>query len=353
MENNEKVSSTQMVFLFIITISVTDFLFIASLAATYAAQDAWISVGVGGTLLGLLAAFIYTRLGLCYPDKSLVEYAPKIIGKFGGKLIGLLYILFFAHLGAMKIRELAEYMIVLFFPETPKMIFSVIVVMLGAYATFNGIEVLCRVTQLLFPFLITAFVFVTLIFYPEGKAYNLLPIMENGVKPIVLGALYPGMLRMDIILILMFLPYINQPRETGRTLIITNILAGFLLTMSSIVNIAVLGPILAKNLVRFMEQLEPLVLIIFIAGYVIKVSAFYLATVLGTAQWVNLKNCRPLVTPIGILILVYSLILYENTSHMTAFYITSLIPYAYTFKLIIPTVLLIVVLIRKKAGQKY
>ncbi|WP_418790729.1 GerAB/ArcD/ProY family transporter [Phosphitispora sp. TUW77] len=352
MKINEKVSSTQMMFLMVTSIAVTGFLYAVSITSAIALQDAWMSAGLGATLIGLLIAFVCAGLGLYYPDNSIVEYAPELIGKIGGKVIGLLYILSFMHMSAIIVREFGDFLVTLFLPETPLVVFNLIIVLLAAYAIYNGMEVLCRINQLIFPFFIGAFIFVALFFYPEVRFYNFLPVLENGIKPVLFASLIPGMWRGEMAVILMFLPFMNQPRETLKTLIIADILIGLLLTLSAAVNIAVLGPLLAKNMVRFLEQLQPLVFFMWIVGMTIKLAVFYLASVLGAAQWLNIKDYRSVIFPLGIFILVYSFALFENSAEMVAFLAKPAIPYMYIFELIIPMALLAIAFIRKKRGHK-
>ncbi|WP_418790728.1 GerAB/ArcD/ProY family transporter [Phosphitispora sp. TUW77] len=350
MKINEKVSSTQMIFLLVTIISATGFLFAANITAAFAFQDTWISVAFGATLIALLVAFICMRLSVYYPDKSVVEYAPELIGKIGGKFIGLLYILFFTHFSAIIVREFGEFLVSAFLPETPLLVFNLIIVLLAAYAVYNGMEVLCRINQLIFPFFIGAFLFVAIYFYSEVRFYNFLPVLEKGIKPVLIGSLIPGISRGEIVVILMYVPFMNQPRETGRVLIISIFVIAFLLTLSAIINIGVLGPILTKSLIRYLEQLEPLVFFIWITGNTIRLAVFYLAAVLGTAQWLNIKDYRPMVYPIGIFILVYSYVIFENTSEMVVFLAAPVVPYMYIIELIIPMTLLVAAFIRKKWG---
>jgi len=365
MKKDEKVSSIQMMFLLVTTVSVTGFLFVPSITAMFALQDGWISVALLATVFGILVALVCTRLGLYYPDKSVVEYAPKLVGKFGGKLIGLLYVFFFIHINAIIVREFGDFLVTAFLPETPLLVFDITVVLLAAYAVYNGMEVLCRMNQFLFPLFVAVFGFILILLTEDASLDNFLPLMEHGVKPIIHGSLVPGAWRGEIVLILMFLPFLNQPRETGQTLITAVVVIGLFLTLTAVTSIAVFGPLLTQNMVfpilelaryvslgNFLERIEAIVIIVWVAGVTVKVAAFYLAAVLGTAQWLNIKDYRPMVYPVGIFILVYSVTLFENSRELVDFLATVFVPYAYLFEIIIPMGLLAVALIRNRGGQK-
>ncbi|MFB9759627.1 GerAB/ArcD/ProY family transporter, partial [Ectobacillus funiculus] len=72
-----------------------------------AKKDAWIA-----TLLGLCGGivlfFIYYFLFLQYPNLSLTGYARKILGKYVGWIIGLLYVLFLLYDAARDLRDFGD-----------------------------------------------------------------------------------------------------------------------------------------------------------------------------------------------------------------------------------------------------
>jgi spore germination protein KB len=76
-----KVSSYQGIFLLLFTVVVsTAVLFVPEITAINAGRNSWISVLVVATAYGLLTALVIIKLGKIFPDKTLIEYLPIILG---------------------------------------------------------------------------------------------------------------------------------------------------------------------------------------------------------------------------------------------------------------------------------
>ncbi|MFC4769275.1 GerAB/ArcD/ProY family transporter [Effusibacillus consociatus] len=103
------------------------------------------------------------------------------------------------------------------------------------------------------------------------------------------------------------------------------------------------------SIADFLEHLESIVMAVWVAGAFVKISVFYYLLSLGTAQWLGLSNYRPLVLPLGIYIIVYSILVAPNLQELSSFLRTTNIPFNITITFAIPLLLLIVALIRKKA----
>ena len=58
---------------------------------------------------------------------------------------------------------------------------------------------------------------------------------------------------------------------------------------------------------------------IWVVGAFVKISVFYYATVLGTAQWLNLSDYRPVIWPLGILMIVFGFWSMPNSMDLERF----------------------------------
>jgi len=98
----------------------------------------------------------------------------------------------------------------------------------------------------------------------------------------------------------------------------------------------------------FIERVEAVVLALWVSGVTIKVAIWYYAGVLGITQIFGLKNYKPVVFPLGLILGVLSLIVFDNSTEAARFFAHEFPPYAFTFEIIIPIGLLILAVIRKK-----
>ena len=108
-------------------------------------------------------------------------------------------------------------------------------------------------------------------------------------------------------------------REKGMKYGMMTVFAVMLtLMMVNLIVLFVLGPTAASrvyplmlvaryiSIAGFFENVESVVMAIWVVGAFIKISVFYYATALGTAQWLNLSDYRSVVWPLGILMVEFS-----------------------------------------------
>ncbi|GAA3319439.1 hypothetical protein GCM10020331_026350 [Ectobacillus funiculus] len=105
------------------------------------------------------------------------------------------------------------------------------------------------------------------------------------------------------------------------------------------------------SIADFLSHLESLVMACWIAGAFMKIGVIYYALVLGLAQWLNLSDYRPIVFPVGFLMILMSIWQVPNkwvlTSHnQIAHFIDPVMQTA------IPLFLLLVAYIRKREAAK-
>jgi spore germination protein KB len=102
------------------------------------------------------------------------------------------------------------------------------------------------------------------------------------------------------------------------------------------------------SIAGFFEHLESVVMAIWIAGAFVKIAVFYYAAALGTAQWLNLSDYRPVVWPLGILVVEFSFWSLPDTMRLGSYLIGIFSPYGLLVQTIIPLFLLMIAVIRKR-----
>lgn len=178
MQGQEKISSSQCLLLFITLVTATAVLFVPAITAQEARQDGWLSALVFSTLFALLVAVICTSLGLRFPGRTVIQYSPEILGRFLGKLAGLGYIFFFIHINSIIVREFGDFLTTVFLPDTPIDIFVATLLLLGASAVRNGLEVIARMNQFVFPLLLFSYMLIIVLVARDMDLHNLLPVLS-------------------------------------------------------------------------------------------------------------------------------------------------------------------------------
>ena len=116
-----------------------------------AKQDAWLTILLG-MVGGIFLFLVNYRLFHYYPDILPTEYMQKIVGKSFGKLLALLYILYFMYMAARVVRDYGEMLVTFAYPQTPLFIINALFLVVIIYTIRKGIEVVARTGELLFSY---------------------------------------------------------------------------------------------------------------------------------------------------------------------------------------------------------
>lgn len=360
-----KIDSKQAVILMMNLVLPTALITIPAISVQYAAQDAWLSIIIA-TAAGLIIALLIVNLSLKFPGKTLFEYPEDILGKTMGKIIGFLYIwTFFLYIGSGVVAEFGYFLNITLMPDTPAVVFCIIVVALAGFAVRNGLEVLSRFSQV-FLLVVALLVIIFLFSIKDMKLARVLPFFDAGLIPIVKGAFLPASWLGEIIILGVITPYLSKPGDAYRVGVISIVIDGSFIAVSTMVVLLILGPnntgsclyptfmaVRAISIGNFLERLESVVIMLWILGGIAKVGLFYYAAVLGSAQCLGLKDYKPLVLPVGV-IMVAIIALYFGTNVIETFHYISLAatPYVLVFPQFgIPLLLLIVAWLRGKRGR--
>ncbi|MHB9143963.1 MAG: GerAB/ArcD/ProY family transporter [Symbiobacteriia bacterium] len=322
-------------------------------------RDAWLALLLGDGL-GILMAFVYTALLARFPGQTLVEIAPRLLGPWLGKTVGLLYVWFFLHLGALVLRNSWEFLTATVLKRTPPLATALVLALLMWYAVRGGLEVLARTAETVVPAMILLPTLFSLLLPGHGHLRNLLPMLEAGWLPLLKGSLQVATFPAgEVVVFAMLLPYMRP--EAPRRRVVTAGIAAIAVLSALVVarDVAVLGPlrehigypayvtISALTLSNFLEGLEGIIVVVWVAATFIKATVCLYAAVLGLAQGLGLRDYRPLTGPLAIAALILSFWVYPNVTAMFDFAATTWVPYAFLFEAVIPLGLLTLAVARR------
>ncbi|MFZ5967248.1 MAG: GerAB/ArcD/ProY family transporter [Bacillota bacterium] len=347
-----KISAFQLTLLIITLVLATADVLLPAFVAQEAKQDSWISVIIG-TVSALPIINLFLTLGLKYPDKTIVQYTCDILGKFFGKIVGFLYIYFFIFITSAVVRELEEIFVVSFNSDIPISLISIIIVLVAMYSLYGGLEVITRVNDVLLPLGIFVLLFVGFTNIPQMDLHHFLPVLYDGLIPPLKGGLLILTWLLKSIVLLQLIPFVKDKKRIRKNIFIGTIALGNGLLIG-VFTIAIFGPITEKLLfpaleyVRFarfghyIENLDISIMLVWIGGIFINIAVYYYAAVLGLAQLFNLDSYKPMLTPVGVLIVCFS-ILIAKTLPEIIYFVHYIYPfYIFTIAFIIPALLLFV-----------
>lgn len=365
MPEGGKINSKQAILLMVTMVLPTAFLFVASVTAHLAKQDSWISVLLA-TLAGVLIAWAVVSLSLRFPGKTLFQFPEIILGRWPGKAVALLYIWWYLHLNAEILQEYGSFLVAAFMPETPLIVFMLLIMAIAAYAVRNGLEVFTRINEIILPLILGAVAVLVLLATKEMDLKRLMPVfIENGAVRVIKGAVMPTAWMGEIVTMAVLIPYLDKEKEAFRIAATATLITGFFMLISQVTDIAIFGPEVSARLLfpglngirmihlaNFLERLEPILMAIWVAGALVKISVFYWAAVLGSAQCLELKDYKPLVLPVGVILLALSIMLHDSILDLYVVMGTLWGPYSLTLFIVgIPLFLLVVAVIRGQGGE--
>lgn len=324
-----------------------------------AGHDAWIAVAFG-LMEGLLIAWIFTALARQFKDKTIIEINSLVYGKILGKCISVLFIWYLFHLGALVLNNYSRFFKLEIYPATPKTITLLLLMLVCASTVGRGIEVLARLSIILVP-LTTLVAFVdTLLIIPHIDLNNLLPILDVPIGKLLWAshgaASFPFA---ETVAFLMVFCFVDKPEKGPATVSRSLLIVGFILIMITARNASVLGQVAAITLYPtyltaqvidigdILTRLEVVVAINLITMGFIKILVLFYGTVLGLAQVFNLRSYRPIILPVGILMVILALTNVENALEMFEFANKGYPIYAVPFQIGIPLITLVVAKLRK------
>ncbi len=364
MREKESISGRQLAMLVFTFIIATGTLFIPSMVAHNAGQDGWISILIGG-VVGVFTAIIVTNLGARYPGKSLIEYSETIMGKWLGKIIGLVYIFFYLHISAIIVREISSTIQGTLLHNSGLEIITIIMFLASAYCVKMGLETITRANVLN---LMVTFMAIFTVFFLLIKDMNpelLTPVLSKGIVPVLKGSMSPIGWFCEVVSIAFIIPFINKPEESRRYSIFGVIWAAVTLSFMAALVIMIFGPQLTSvltfptleavryiNIGQYIQRVEIIFLIPWIISNYIKICFFYYVAVLIIAKWFNIKETETMVIPIGLIIFSLSLALFKNGIELSLFLSQVWGFYSIPIQLGIPIILLMVEVIKKKGKRK-
>ncbi|MGF9916500.1 endospore germination permease [Paenibacillus ehimensis] len=363
MDNDKKITVRQFLMMVILFSIGSSILFIPSGAAGYTKQGAWIST-LAGMATGVPIILLFLNLARRYPDMTFVEISNQLLGRWLGTAFSLYWILTAFMGGATTlVYYMGNFITTQIMPDTPEytinIMFSGIVVM----GLLLGMNTLARAVEVLFPVVIVLF-FVLIVFVsPKIQIEHFLPVIDFGIKPFIKAILlYISYTSIPVVFYLMIYPSsVRGGTKAAKALLIGNLIGGSLLLIITAACVGVLGAgptarqfypsyALAKriNVANFITRIEVIVATIWIIGLYYKTSIYFYAMLKGAAQLFSVRSERVLALPLGLIMVVMSLVVYPNSAYQLQWDERTWTLYGPTAGLIFPLVLLVVDMVRSK-----
>src|SRR5690554_3727073 len=277
-------------------------------------QDAWMSVLIASAIGILNIIFIYGTIYKYNHKLTFIKILEKYFGIIFGKIIAIIYIIYFMFISLLILRHIYEVLIMYLLPGTPKIIIISICVLLIIYSVNKGIESIARAGEIYF--FATMFAYISFIFFLLFSNIinfnNLFPILDNGFKPVVKASipLFIAFPFGELVPFLTIFHYLNKSKGTVKTSVLAMLSITFILTILTILTIITLGAYIINNspyptikMIRLINvgfsvrRLYSLAVMISLTSSVIKLMLFFFVTTTGLRDIFDPKSCQKYIIP--------------------------------------------------------
>lgn len=358
----EVISDRQKIYLVIFFILGTATTIVRGIEAK---QDLWLAI-ILAMLMTLVMCFIYGRIHYLSPNRTFSDVLEICFGKAIGRILCLLYVSFIFHLSTLIVVDLGFFLTTISFTETPRIVFSILAVLVSVYAIKSGIEVIARWSEFFLLIIIITVIAFVLLLAPEMNINNIQPMLSGGIKPILMGAFsafsFPFA---EIVVFLMLFKNFDSKKSPYRVYSIGLLISGPILILLGMVYLLVLGvntttsqhfpSHLATSRISIgslIQRTEVVTDIISIIPTFTKLSLCLLAICIGISKIFALDDYRFIVTPIGLLIINLSVFLHTDIMNWGEWARDVWTIYALPFQVIIPIIVLIAAEVKKSRLQK-
>ncbi|NLT94508.1 MAG: endospore germination permease [Clostridia bacterium] len=325
-----------------------------------AGVDGWFVLLAGGLVSAIMLFFI-NRVSRKFPGKTVVEFAPLVLGSFLGRIFGAFLVIYYTFLAAVSLRIFAEMLKSALLPDTPRGLVLTVLIVLVAWIVQNGLEDIARFTELLSPLILLLLVLVLLGNLNHMDLIRLRPVLQTPPLDLLEGVISSLSYFGVIIVLLMLYPYVNAPKKLTTTSLVALFFAVSITVAFFLGTVATFGvyetgrmawPVIElvkmERIGELLERLEAFFLSLWLSIAFINVSVLSFCAISGWTQLLKLKNYRKLTLIIMGLLLVLSLWPKDLLALLGLYKINFI--YGFVVTLVVPLFIMVVSLFHK--GEK-
>lgn len=270
-----------------------------------AGVDGWIVILLAGAL-ALIAVTIMAYLGNCFPGKSIIQYAPLLLGRFFGTIVLLVFLIYFLMFVGTVVRMSADVTKLFLLDLTPVEVIVLGMLVTSSYLISQGINAIARFNEVIQPVTLLLLLIVLTQIFRETDFGRVLPVLGDGIQPVLhaFPTVFFSLLGFEILLFIH--PFMEKPTQALKASMVAVGTTIILYTILVILSIAVMGasevvlneyPTLSiiKNIEvpgAFLERLDSIMMMVWVPFAVTTIVMFHYCASLITSQLLRLQEHR-------------------------------------------------------------
>jgi len=354
----DEISLRQLMLIYILLIGSPAIRLIPSYTAKAAKQASWVAPLVSlavSLILILILQVLFNR----YKNESLLDIVQNILGKYFATIINVVWFILITILAAIYVRYYSERMVTSLFPNTSTILFSCILLLVLALVLRAGLAIFARMNEIFLPVVITIYLVMSILVFPEVRIKNFYPITYKDILPIFSASMATTAMFGYVTLLFILGDKVKGKDKIKKLGFQSNFLLAFLLCLTILAPVGVFGAdLVAKmnfpyfsavkdiSLFGIIERVEAGIIAIWILTDFSIIGSFLFAG-LHIINWIFKSTTeKPFVNVYVIITFILSMYI-ANTSIELANLSNVLVYIILFFGIIVPVLLFVVGKIRK------
>lgn len=325
-------------------------------------RSGWIASLIG-TAEGMLIALIYVALSERFGRAGIISIFRKVFGPVIGLVPTVLMIWFAIQLGGLVLENFGDYFNIAVLQATPVVWFVTPLMLACVYVARKGPKVVARCATVLVPVAVFLLLLLVLLLIPTYRLGNLLPLFTKDDLPKIAKAAHANAMfpYAETVVFLSIVPRLRTEARAFRSTLWGLAIAGIILAVADVRNTAALGSVVSSTVfpshaaARLVDiddvltRVEILIAINFLTMGFLKVCILLHAAASGIADAFGLQSYRPLVLPVGLLMVIISVTGYRNGfAESVVFASQTWSIYAPIFTVAVPLITLLAAILMRK-----
>ncbi|MCW3491023.1 GerAB/ArcD/ProY family transporter [Dethiobacter alkaliphilus] len=327
-----------------------------------AGQDAWLSILLGSAIIAVNTFFL-VKLTSRFPQENFFEFSAKVWGKPLSIVIWLGYLSYWLIFLSFLLQDFNVVNETFFVREANPAIAVVLFALGAVWVVVYGFAAVIRLLQMLAPFLVLPLIFVAILQASHIRLENFQPVLAGGVMPVLKGAVLFAGFWQGLEVLLFIGPFLNKPGQALKPALAGVGLLTLLALVQTVNVIGVLGiehievaiwpGFNAMSAISFpgfpVERYELFLTLPWIVAIFTTLCVFLYLFSFGIIQALQIPY-RKLVVLLCAAVAVGASLLFPNYA-LKVQYFDALTVTTIVFVLLIPSLTLMLAVIRKKEGR--
>lgn len=274
-----------------------------------AKQDAWISIIIA-CLIGLAITWLVTRVSLFHPGETITQFSRKLLGNWIGRIVILPYFGAWLILAGDVLNSFTDFIHLTILDRTPLWIIMVLLLSVSIYmTTIGGITGIARFCEIAGPVTFITLILSFLLNVTNVKLLHILPVFGDSSWQQVFKASWPpASFFGESFMLLVLLSFMPSAKKVYAKTLSSVAFTAVMVLLSTVMVLLVFGPFVSPelrfpyfmlvrsiNILNFIQNVDVLVIFIWVFGVFAKISLYMFITSYEMAQWLPVKNWRKLI----------------------------------------------------------